>query len=357
MEACASLPTAESVHSDPMPVDPRRQAELSAGNVAPWRAIAQLARLAPTPHNTQPFRIRPLNAQTAEIVGLSERFLPEEDHGNRYVASAFGIMAATIEMAARACGLEAHVAPAQSIDVAALHLATTPTVLGVATIAGATDALADPALLDIRRTSRIPYDGRLVPEETWAKLRAITGSHGQRLLEYSSREVVDGTLELNIAAVIDNLGLTREREEIRHWYRTGPTPQFGDGLWEKPLNQSAFEIEMAFGSPRFFRLPIVRPIAVHKYLNTQRGTRHIVLLCGPFETWPDLVEAGRALFGMWVGMAQAGVYIQPMGSMLTNPRYAGEIARRFNVTDCWLVMRAGYSEVPPRAPRLASILI
>ena len=93
------------------------------------------------------------------------------------------------------------------------------------------------------------------------------------------------------------------------------------------------------------------------YLATQRGTRHILLLRGPFEAWPDLVDAGRALFGLWIGMAKAGVYIQPMGSMLTNPRYAAEIARRFNVTDCWLVMRAGYSAEPPRAPRLASILL
>ncbi|HJQ20553.1 MAG TPA: hypothetical protein VJ867_09415 [Gemmatimonadaceae bacterium] len=357
VDACASLPTAESMRPEPQPVDPSRRAQLSAADMATWRDIAHLARLAPTPHNTQPFRIRPLDATTAEIVALPERFLPEEDHGNRYVASAFGIMAATLEMAARSLGVEAHVTRAQSIDVPALHKATTPTVLGVATIAGATDVAADAALLDIRRTSRIPYHDQLVPEETWAALRAGTLAHGHRLLEYHDRHVVDATLQLNVDAIIDNLGLRREREEIRRWYRIGPTPEFGDGLWEKPLNQSSGEIGMAFGSPWFFRMPIVRPIAEHRYLKTQRGTRHIVLLCGAFETWPDLVEAGRALFGMWIGMAKAGVYIQPMGSMLTNAKYAAEIARRFGVTDCWLVMRAGYSDTPPRAPRLESILV
>lgn len=357
VDACASLPSAESIRPDPTPVDSRRQAELSRPDMSSWREIADLARLAPTPHNTQPFRIRPVDSRTAEIVALGNRFLPEEDHGNRYVASAFGIIATAIEMAATARGVEAHVTPVPAIDVASLHRAITPTVLGTATIAGPTDFIGDGALLEIRRTSRIPYDGRLVGEETWAKLRAIVEPYGQRLLEYNNPNVVEDTLKLNIDAVIDNLSLTREREEIRRWYRTGPTPEFGDGLWEKPLNQSALEIRMAFGSPWFFRLPIVRPIAAHNYLDTQRGTRHIVLLCGAFEAWPDLVQAGRALFGMWVGMAQLGVYIHPMGSMLTNPRYAAEIARRFNVNDCWLVMRAGYSAVPPRAPRLASILI
>ena len=51
-------------------------------------------------------------------------------------------------------------------------------------------------------------------------------------MEYHDRDVVDATLQLNVDALIDNLGLAREREEIRHWYRTGPTPEFGDGLWE-----------------------------------------------------------------------------------------------------------------------------
>jgi hypothetical protein len=325
--------------------------------MATWRNIADLARLAPTPHNTQPFRIRPLDSRTAEIVALGERFLPEEDHGNRYVASAFGIFAATIELAAKTLGVEVTVIAAQSIDVAELHRATAPTTLGLATIVGGTRASIDASLLDLRRTSRIPYQDRAVDPGIWTALRGIAAAHGHRFIGYDDQTIVDATLRLNVEALIDNLGLGREREEIRHWYRTGPTPRFGDGLWEIPLNQSAIDIRTAFGAPRFYHLPIIRPLAERKYLGTQRGTRHVALCCGPFVAWPDLVEAGRALFGIWVEMAQLGVYMQPMGSMLTNPVYAAEIARRFSVADCWLVMRVGYSDVPPRAPRLESILL
>ena len=50
-----------------------------------WNELAELARLAPTPHNTQPFRIRPLNARVAQIVILRERMLPVADTGNLYV--------------------------------------------------------------------------------------------------------------------------------------------------------------------------------------------------------------------------------------------------------------------------------
>jgi hypothetical protein len=356
VDACARLPTAKSIEP-PSPLPERRRAELSTTEYATWREIDHLARLAPTPHNTQPFRIRPLDPRTAEIVARPERFLPEEDHGNRYVASAFGILAAAMEMAAKSRGVQVAITPAPSIDVAALHRASAPTVLGRATIVGDSERSTDATLLDVRRTSRIPYHDRLVEPTIWNALQGIAASHGQRLLEYHGRDVVDATLHLNVDALIDNLALTREREEIRRWYRTGPTPVFGDGLWEKPLNQRAIEIRTAFGSPGLYRLPIIRPIATHEYLKTQRGTRHIALLCGRFTTWPELVDAGRALFGVWIEMARHGVYMQPMGSMLTNPVYAARISQRFDVADCWLVMRAGYSDPPPRAPRLESILI
>lgn len=357
MEACATLPTAASIHAAVTPEETSRRAELSGTTWTTWREIAHLARLAPTPHNTQPFRIRPVDPRTADIVALSERFLPEEDHGNRYVASAFGIFAATMEVAATTLGVQVKIVPAESIDVAGLHRASVPTTLGTATIVGDVVPSTDAGLLDLRRTSRIPYIDRLVEPDVWTALSAIAESRGHRLLEYNDRDVVDATLRLNVDALIDNLGLDREREEIRHWYRTGPTPPFGDGLWERPLNQSAFEIKTAFGSPRLFHLPIIKQLATNRYLKTQRGTRHIVLLCGPFTTWPELVDAGRALFGIWVEMARSGVYMQPMGSMLTNPVYAAKIAQRFEVTECWLVLRAGYSDVPPRAPRLESILL
>ena len=357
VEACATLPTAASIHAEVTPGGASRRAELSGAEWATWRAIANLARLAPTPHNTQPFRIRPVDLHTAEVVALGERFLPEEDHGNLYVASAFGIFAATIEAAAATIGVNVRVTPAESVDVARLHRTSAPTTLGTATIVGNMVPSFDGSLLELRRTSRIPYTNRLVDPKAWTALRTIAESRSHRLLEHHDHEVVEDTLRLNVDALVDNLGLVRERHEIQRWYRTGPTPEFGDGLWEVPLNQGALEIRSAFGSPALFHLPIIRQLATRRYLETQRGTRHIVLLCGPFATWPELVDAGRALFGIWVEMARQGIYVQPMGSMLTNPAYAKRIAERFAVTDCWLVMRAGYSDVPPQAPRLESILL
>jgi hypothetical protein len=324
---------------------------------APWAEIAALARQAPTPHNTQPFRIRPLSDERAELLLVTERLLPREDHGNLYVASSFGIFAATLERAARHFGHDVEVTPVADIDPDTLAERGPLVVLGEARLRGTVPAEHAESLFDARRTSRLPYDDRPVEPRTITALSAIAERAGHRFIAYDDPEIVQPLLRLNAEAIIDNLQLDDEREEIRGWHRLGKTPEFGDGLWQQPMNQPAWELWSAFAMPWLFKLPIFHGIAVDRYLQTQRGTRHVALLCGAFLHWPDLYAAGRMLLEFWLEMARHGVYMQPMGSMLTHPHYIAEIARRFECDDCWLVLRLGFSKPPPRAPRLESILL
>jgi hypothetical protein len=322
-----------------------------------WREMGALARLAPTPHNTQPFRIRPRGEDGADLLLVADRLLSEEDHGNLYVVSAFGIFMATLERAARHVGRAIAVTPVAELDPAKLTRGSGTVVLGSARITGPRAKEPQDTLLDLRRTSRLPYHDKDVAPAALARFSAIAAEGGHRLKIESDPAVVGPLLRLNAAAVIDNLQLEAEREEIRGWYRYGPTPPFGDGLWQEPMNQPAWELKTAFGAPGLFTLPGLRQFAIHRYLATQKGTRHVALLCGPFATFPELLAAGRMLFEMWLEMAARGVYMQPFGSMLTNPVYAKKIAARFGVDDCWLIMRLGYSDPPPRAPRLESIVV
>ena len=322
-----------------------------------WAAIAELARLAPTPHNTQPFRIRPLDAHRAEVVILRERLLPREDHGNRYVVSAFGILAVTMQLAARQSGLQLTVQQDPDLDPSTLDMGGPQTVVGTAVIAGTCEPEPAVDILNLRRTSRLPYHDRSVNSTALSAFEGALHDSGHRIITHDEPDAVRSLLRLNAQAIVDNLYLDDEREEISRWYRMGRTPRFGDGLWEQPMNQPAWELRSAFMFPHVFHLPGLKQFAIGRYLRTQRGTRHIGLLCGPFQKPADLFQAGQSLMKLWLAMAHAGVYMQPMGSMLTNPAYAREIARRFGVDDCWLVFRFGYSDPPPQAPRLESILI
>ncbi len=323
-----------------------------------WEQLSRIACFCPTPHNTQPFRIRPKSDTEADLVCVTSRLLPREDHGNLYCMAAFGMFAEALVRSGRHLGLVVDVTPEHDIDPATIHArGNASVVLGRAAIRGPCEVVSQPELLDTRRTSRLPYDGRPVSPQALADLRACASHAGHRFLCYDDAKTVAWVLNKNVDAIIDNLQIRRERKEIQSWYRTGPTPAHGDGLWQVPMNQGAFEMRLAFAAPRLLTVLGARHLVRRRFLSTQTGTRHVALLCGPFSAWKELLAAGRMLLEFWIAMARQRVYMHPYGSMLTNPAYARQVADRFGVDDAWLILRLGYSPTPPRAPRLSSIVV
>jgi hypothetical protein len=325
--------------------------------MGPWRELAELARLAPTPHNTQPFRIRPLNARVAQIVILRERMLPVEDAGNLYVLSSFGIFAETLECAGRHFGLEVTVTAYPDVEPSAIERGSGPVVLGLVQVGGRCTPEDQRTILEARRTSRLPYEDRLVDPRALDEFAGIAASHGHRFECFCEPSVVRDVLRRNVRALLENNLKSGELEELRRWIRIAETPAIGDGLWSGPMNQPRWEMRVALKFPRLFLLPGISRLATAKYLRTQAGTRHIAILRGPFGSWPDLVHAGRMLMRLWLSMTRHGVYMLPFGSMITNARCNRYLRERFSAEDIWFILRFGYSAVPPKAPRLASMLL
>ncbi len=83
----------------------------------------------------------------------------------------------------------------------------------------------------------------------------------------------------------------------------------------------------------------------------------MAILRGPFGSWPELVNAGRMLMRLWLSMAAHDVYMLPFGSMITNAPCHEYLKKKFAADDIWFILRFGYSAVPPKAPRLASVLM
>ena len=323
----------------------------------PWAAVAELARLAPTPHNTQPFRIRPLNASVAQLVILKERMLPVEDTDDLYVLSSFGIFAETLERAGRHLGLEIRVTPDAEVVPGAIEPGTGPVVLGRAEVIGRCAFQEQRALLEARRTSRLPYADRLVAPQALEEFARIAAEDGHHFESFTEPALVREVLRRNVTAVLENNLKPEELAELRRWIRTAATPAIGDGLWAGPMNQPRWEMRLALTAPRLFLLPGIAAVARTKYLRTQAGTRHVAILRGPFQSWPELVKAGRMLMRLWLAMTRHGVYMLPFGSMITNAACNRYLRERFAAEDIWFILRFGYSAVPPKAPRLASVLL
>ena len=326
-------------------------------SVEPWIQVAELARLAPTPHNTQPFRIRPLNASVAQLVILRERMLPVEDTDDLYVLSSFGIFAETLERAGRHFGLVIQVTPDAGVIPGAIEPGTGPVVLGRAEVLGRCAPEEQRTLLEARRTSRLPYEDRLVAPQALGEFGRVAAECGHRFESFAQATIVQDVLQRNVTAVLENNLKAEELAELRSWIRTGNTPVIGDGLWSDPMNQPPWELRLALTAPRLFLLPGVSALARAKYLRTQAGTRHIAILRGPFQSWPELVQAGRVLMRLWLSMTAHGVYMLPFGSMITNAPCNRYLRERFAANDIWFILRFGYSRVPPKAPRLACVLL
>ena len=105
-------------------------------DLAVWKQLSQLARWAPTPHNTQPFRIRPRSPTQADVVALPERFLTMEDPGNRYCSASAGILAVALEKAAQHLGHVLTCVPTMDFDPASMSRATAPVTVASVTITG-----------------------------------------------------------------------------------------------------------------------------------------------------------------------------------------------------------------------------
>jgi hypothetical protein len=89
----------------------------------------------------------------------------------------------------------------------------------------------------------------------------------------------------------------------------------------------------------------------------RRWIRIADILRGPFGSWPDLVAAGRMLMQLWLAMTRHGVSMLPFGSMITNSHCNHYLRERFSTDDICFILRLGYSPVPPKAPRLPSVLL
>ncbi len=222
-----------------------------------WQSISSLARYAPTPHNTQPFRIRPLSSRSAHVVILEERMLPVEDSGNLYVMSSFGIFAETVERAARHFGAEIRVTAYDCVRPGELGRGQGPVVIGRAEVVGSCEEEEQGHLLGARRTSRLPYENRLVPPHVLNEFGAIAKHHGHEFLSFDDPVIVRDVLSRNVKALLRNNLNAAELAELRRWIRIAEIPEQGDGLWSGPMNQPPWEMRLALAAPWMFVMPVI----------------------------------------------------------------------------------------------------
>jgi hypothetical protein len=329
---------------------------------APWREIARYAVSCPSPHNTQPFRLRIINDAEAEIVFLPRRGLWVADPEGRFTWLTAGIFAEICSIAAHGLGFELDC----RTDFSAMYRGgdtETPQVISRLTLRPAAAPVADldPQLILDRHTSRLPYDGQAIPEALLSEMQAEALRTGHRFEARSDRQAIDWVIELNRQALFHDMENVPVRKELVRWLRFGTREEdiTGDGLSARCLGFSAPLLRSFFTSPGFWTLPGIKSLVGFIYGRSMKGVGTIGWLRGPYVSMDDWFRAGTTMFRLWLIVTRHGYYWQPYGSVITSDEARANMIRYFDMPDerggadmVWLLLRLGKSEAPPLSHRL-----
>jgi len=333
-----------------------------AATTGVWRGVVHDALWAPSPHNTQPWQVRLVSGREAELWVPADRLLPVEDPDGKFLTAGLGIFLEALDVAASARGLALEFEyqhPPLGVGAQPQALAAR---LELVEREGGPRFHVD--LLSRRRTSRLPYDGRPASAAALRELAAIAADAGHQACFSSERSLVDWVVALNADTVFYDLDEEDRREEIGSWTRSSDAEaaRRGDGFSPTCLGFHPRLVRLFFDRHGLFHNRAVRRVARSLYLRSMRGTATVGWIAGPWRTSEDWLEAGRMLMRFWLALTAHGLYLQPFGSVITNPTSYARLAEQLELhegdREIWLLLRIGYGAEPPRSPRrpLAEVL-
>ncbi len=267
-------------------------AQMPDGN-ADWRRIARYAATCPSPHNTQPFRLKILSPTEAEVVFLPRRGLFIADPHGRFTWATAGIFVELCTIAAHGLGFELQ-RESLFAPMYAGGDTETPQVVARLRLRPAPEAIADldPQLILDRHTSRLPYDGAPVPATLVGEMQAEAARRGHRFETRNDAAAVNWVIELNRQALFHDMENAPVRRELVHWLRFGEREEeiTRDGLSARCLGFSARLLRSFFTHPGFWTLPGIKQVIGAFYKRSMTGVGTIGWLRGPLRHDRGLVH-------------------------------------------------------------------
>jgi hypothetical protein len=320
-----------------------------------WQRLVEAASWAPSPHNTQPWLVRPRSDTEGDLFVPAERTLPVTDASGAFMTCTLGVFVEALDVAAAAEGLAVEAEPlypklGEGSDAqplfARLRLRerSAPQRFPV-------------ELLALRRTARGAYEPRPVDDDALAALQSIAREAGHEARFTSDAALVDWVVSLNADTLFYDLDDDRARREIGSWVRTSQAEarRTGDGFSPEALGFPGALVGLFFFHHRLFATRVVRRLVRRLFLWQSRGTTTVGWLQGPWGSPQDWYAAGRMLMRFWLELTSRGLYLQPYGSVITNPTAHALLADRLGLdergAEVWLLLRIGYCSTPPRSLR------
>jgi hypothetical protein len=314
----------------------------------PWEPIIQTALRTPSPHNTQPWRLRIGDERHATLFMEAARTLPDEDTTGQFLRCAMGMFLESLRIVSANAGfLMRHTlieAEPRAPLLAFAELELEP---------GSEPSPYPDDLFQIRRTSRLPSTGARIDPQLTARLTEEATGHGHRYYRFEDPALIESIIDENIRAVFHDLNVRTYHDEIARWFRYSDeeAQSKADGLDYRCMRVPAAELKLMRDLPQIMRWPLTRGIARRRYRGQLGKVSSIGVIAGPFFSDAASVDAGAYLMRFWLELARHSLFIHPFGNLVTNPEAKVRIRELTGIDDIWLVFRIGYTNAPPQSFR------
>lgn len=328
-----------------------------------WAGIVEDARRYPSPHNSQPIKLRLTGPRTATAAYDLDLGLPAESFGIPFAHVCAGVFLETLRVVALAAGY----AVRETLDLSEMDFDSADRLHRFAELelvpvelsdAERVEALAARDRVRTRRTSRRPYARRSVPAAELAAAGAICTAAGYDFRTTDDRALVRRLVRVNQATLFDDLENDAVYAEIMAWLRFSrrEAADRADGLSAEAMLMPGRILRFAMGHRGLWRAPVIGAAIRAVYLNTMRGVHQLGWIEGPFDGPGDFIEAGRTFMRLWLDLHRRGIVLHPFGTVITNPRSHALFAEAVGAREgegrmAWMLFRLGYSAYPPLAHR------
>jgi len=305
------------------------------------RDCVRLATLAPSGHNTQPWRFRVTSDQVDILPDISRR-TPVVDPDDHHLFVGLGCAAENLALAAGAQGRPG-------------ALSFNPAGGGFAVFASGDGPGAVPALsaaIPRSRSARTEYDGRQVGAADLRALAEAASVPGVDLALITGRPAIERVLGLIVEGNSAQMADAAFMRELKSWLRFSPRQamQSGDGLFSAASGSPALP---AWLGSTMFDLMFKASTENDKYARQMRSSAGVAVFAGREGDRDHWVRVGRAcqrfaLQATALGIQHAFVN-QPVEVARLRPDLAGLIGLPGRRPD--IVMRFGYGPVLPFSAR------
>ena len=325
----------------------------------PWATILDASRHYPSPHNSQPIRVRVTSPQTAEVYYDLDRGLPAENFGIPFGHVCAGVFLESLAVVAESEGYQVR----EELHLSEMDFDAADRLHPIATVT-LSETPADERTrerrnaFDSRRTNRRPYDSRAVPDAVLAPVRELASARGQTFADSTDPAVVAQIIRVNQETLFDDLRNDAVHHEIMTWLRFSREEAVakGDGLSAETMLMPGRLLKFAMGHRGLWEAPVIGGLIKATYLRTMRGVSQVAWFEGPFATPRDYLDAGRLFMASWLALVPHGVSLHPLGTVITNPRSHAKFVAAAGIAEeaprmAWMLVRLGYAKTPPVAYR------